>query len=466
MKKVIFILIFVVSNILAKDIKIDIEQAISMALENNHLNKISKINLEIAQAQYEQALSANYPSLNAVLYANRDDTDTIFQQRGVFNLPASLVGAISALTPPGTPATTTISADIDTIAKGRDTVRGSLELNYAIYSGGKIEAIINQAKLNKEVAKTSIVRSENEVTFDVKKYYYGYVLTNELYKLVSKIHKNMDFSTTLAKDFLEHSSNLKINKTDYLNVKLTTSLLQSTLTKLDLNKQMLKSAMANLIGLNWDDEIEIEYKEDEILNQNISLQKMIERAYISNPDMNKINLAVQIKEEQISESQAANYPQVGLFGNINKTYNSYEYGYLNKDNENSWNIGIAVKMSLFDGFRTKNDILEKQLNKKVIEEQKILFEEALALQLKNEFLTSTIGYKQIKILKDSVDIAIENSELNLSGFQYEMVEAKDLIQSQLMETYVKADYLKNIHDYLLSLATIDKLVGDKINENF
>lgn len=174
-------------------------------------------------------------------------------------------------------------------------------------------------------------------------------------------------------------------------------MLQSTLTKLDLNKQMLKSAMANLIGLNWDDEIEIEYKEDEILNQNISLQKMIERAYISNPDMNKINLAVQIKEEQISESQAANYPQVGLFGNINKTYNSYEYGYLNKDNENSWNIGIAVKMSLFDGFRTKNDILEKQLNKKVIEEQKILFEEALALQLKNEFLTSTIGYKQIRL---------------------------------------------------------------------
>ena len=95
MKKVIFILIFVVSNILAKDIKIDIEQAISMALENNHLNKISKINLEIAQAQYEQALSANYPSLNAVLYANRDDTDTIFQQRGVFTLSSELTKTLA-----------------------------------------------------------------------------------------------------------------------------------------------------------------------------------------------------------------------------------------------------------------------------------------------------------------------------------------------------------------------------------
>ena len=71
MKKVFFILSLVTSCIYAKEVKINIEQAISLALENNGLNKISKINLEIAQAQYEQALSANYPSLNA-MYVQRD----------------------------------------------------------------------------------------------------------------------------------------------------------------------------------------------------------------------------------------------------------------------------------------------------------------------------------------------------------------------------------------------------------
>ena len=29
-------------------------------------------------------------------------------------------------------------------------------------------------------------------------------------------------------------------------------------------------------------------------------------------------------------------------------------------------------------------------------------------------------------------------------------------------SFIRADYLKNMHDYLLSLATIDKLVGTKI----
>ena len=35
----------------------------------------------------------------------------------------------------------------------------------------------------------------------------------------------MDLSTQLAKDFLENSIILKINRTDYLNAKLTTSLI-------------------------------------------------------------------------------------------------------------------------------------------------------------------------------------------------------------------------------------------------
>jgi outer membrane protein len=486
LKKILFILCLFISCLFAKEVKINLDQALSLALENNGLNKISKLNLEIANAQYEQALSANFPSLNAILYANRDNSDTIFQQRGTFTLSPEFTKTFTlanslnmpagaerdyyqsqvAATPLSAFPSGIISADIDTKAVGRDTVRGTLELNYALYTGGKIDAIINQAKLNKEIAKISIIRSENDVTFDVKKYYYGYILTNELYEIVNKIYRNMELTTQLAKDFMENSTTLKINRTDYLNAKLTTSLIQSTLAKIELNREMLKNAIANLIGLKWDDSVAISYDEDEILNQNIALQKLIQKAYELNPDISKINLAVKIKDEQINESKSAYYPQVGIFGNVNKTYNSYEYGYLSEDNQNTWNIGIAIKMSLFDGFRTKNDLIEKKLNRKVMDEQKILLEEGLAIQLKNEFLTSNMRYKQIQILKDAVEVASENSELNLKGFQYEMVEAKDLIQSQLIEAYVKADYLKYVHDYLVSLSKIDNLVGKKIDENF
>lgn len=319
MKKIVLFTLLCLSLLNAKEIKIDLDAAIRQALENNGLNKIAKINLEIAQAQYEQAISANYPSLDAILYANRDKNDTIYQQRGVFSLPANMANALAAVN--GGQPLNTIPANIDAKARGRDTVRGSLEVNYPLYTGGKIEALINQAKLNKELARATITRAENDVIYDVRKYYYGYILTNELHKLVNKIYKNMKFSTNLAKEFLENSTTLKINRTDYLNAKLTTSLIQSTLTKIELNRDLLKGAISNLIGLKWDDEIIIEYKENEILNQNIPLQKLIENAYDLNPDISKVNLAVKIKEEQINEANSAYYPQVGVFGNVSRTYN-------------------------------------------------------------------------------------------------------------------------------------------------
>ena len=41
-------------------------------------------------------------------------------------------------------------------------------------------------------------------------------------------------------------------------------------------------------------------------------------------------------------------------------------------------------------------------------------------------------------------------------------EPEKVIEAQLIESYVNADYLKYVHDYLLSLAKIDKLIGQEI----
>ena len=201
MKRVSLIILILATGLFSKEVTLNLSQAIDLALENNGLNKISKLNLKVADAQYQQALSANYPSLDAIFYANRDDQDTIYQQRGTFTLPSefskTLALANTLAIPedaPGIFATReatqagiaaaplssfpegSISADIDTVAKGRDTLRGQLELNYPIYTGGKISAIIEQARLNKSIAMQGIIRDKNSIVFDVKKYYYGYIL--------------------------------------------------------------------------------------------------------------------------------------------------------------------------------------------------------------------------------------------------------------------------------------------------
>ncbi|ADG94498.1 Outer membrane protein [Arcobacter nitrofigilis DSM 7299] len=481
--KMIILCVFFISSVYSKEITLNLQQAIDLALQNNGLNKISRFNLEIAKAQYNQALSTNYPTIDTILYANRDDRDTVFEQRGVFTLssettkmfalantlsiPAGATrdakqAAISSQPASAFPAGT-LNADIDTVAKGRDTVRGQVEFNYPVYTGGKISSIIEQARLNKYVKKEAIVRDENNIVFDVKQYFYGYIITDELYKLFNSIYKNMKLSEDLTKEFLEKGTDLKIKRTDYLNIRLLNSLLKSSLIKLELNKKMLESAIGSLVGLEYDDKIKIIYDKSKILEQKNNIQKLIEQASTLNPDINSINLALKIKDEKIKEVKSENYPIVNLFANVSHTYNSYKYGYLSQDDKNRWSLGVVVKIPLFNGFKTKNKILESKIDKKVINEQKYLIENMIAVQLKNEFLKSSYGYKEIMNLKESSEIADESSKMNFDAYKFEMVQASDLVQSQLMEVFVKTQYLKSVHNYLISLATIDKLVGKEIS---
>ena len=140
--KLLLCLLICTNVIFAKTKEFTLKEVINIALENNHKSKISKVALEIANAQYNQALSANYPALNAMVVGQRKNEDVIFQQRGTFSLPSELTKTLAlantlsisdsatrtyaqsqiAATPLSAFPEGTISADIDSTALGRDTI--------------------------------------------------------------------------------------------------------------------------------------------------------------------------------------------------------------------------------------------------------------------------------------------------------------------------------------------------------
>jgi outer membrane protein TolC len=460
----------------------NLSQAINIALENNQQSKISKVALEIASVQYKQALSANYPALNAMIVGQRTNKDTIFQQRGSFTLPSDLTKtlalantlsisdpAIRAATQAGITATPvslfpegTISADLDAKAKGRDTVKGSLNILYPLFTGGKISSIIEQAKLNKLLAMNKIRRDDLAVIYDIKKYFYGYVLTNELYKISKATLDRMVYISGLTKQFYESGESLNVKKTDYLSIQVTVALIESIVSKIEANRFMVKSALSNAMGLAWDSEINPTYTNNELLPPKYSLSKLVQNAYKTNSDIRKMDIALKISKQQIKEQKSGHYPKVALMGEVSRTYNSYEYGFLNEDDRDTWNIGFAADIPLFDGFKTTNMVNEKRLEEKKLFLIQDMLKEGIAIQIKNELNNALLGFKQIQTLKKAKKLAKSSRELNVRGYQIDAIEPQKVIEAQYFEAYIKSDYLKYVHDYLLSLAKIDKLIGQEV----
>jgi len=472
------ILLVIMANILFANVKkVTLEEAISIALENNKQSKISKLALDVAHAQYQQALSANYPTLNAMFVGQRQKQDRLFEMKGDITLPADTAKSLAMVNlmlnnnmdvataratvnglPAGAFANSTLALDTDVKAYGRDTVKGSINLQYPIYTGGKISSIIEQAKLNKLLALNTVKREDSNVVFDTKKYFYGYVLTNELHKIAKSTLDRMIYVQDLTKTFYESGDSLNVKKTDYLSVQVTVALIESIVAKLEANKVLVKSALINSMGLPWNSDIDVKYTA-KLVPPNYTLASLVEQAYKTNSDITKMDIALRISKEQIKEKQAGHYPTLAFLADVSHTYNSYEYGFLSDDQENSWSIGFAANLPLFDGFKTTNEVNEKRIEKKKMYLMQDMLKEGIALQVKNELSNALIGFKQIKTLKKAKKIAKENRKLNIRGYQIDAIEPEDVIQAQYIEAYVKADYLKYVHDYLISLAKIDKLIG-------
>jgi len=449
MKKILFIVLMTIELVAVKNFTLG--ESINEALLNNKKNNISKLALEIAKYQHKQAQSANYPNLNLELIANRSKVDESFKMFDTIQFDASALGG----------GILDIPLDLDVKVAGRDSRLAKLEMLYPLYTGGKITSIIEQANLNKLLAKENISREKINIIFDVKQYFYAYRLSSELFSLANDVYLRMKNLEKLTKQFLEEGDSLNIKKTDYLNMQVTVALIGSKVTSFKIKKELSKAALKNVMGIKYDKDVNFIYNKNDISYNNESLENIIKEAYLNNKDLSKINIVLDIYEEKIKEAKAEYYPDIALVANARRGYNSYTYSKLN---DNTWSVALVAKLPLFNGFATKNKIKEKELRKIKMQENKHLLKEGLALLLNNEFIKSSYTYKQILLLKNAKTIASANRELNVRAYRIDAVTSKEVIEAQLSKAYVEIDYLVHVHDYLLSLAKIEQLIGIEIKK--
>ncbi len=181
-KSILFVSFVLILSAQAKIINktISLDEAIKIALENSEKNVISKYNLDIADVQYKQAMSANFPSFDLELGFVKRDEDLINLTKGEFSLPQDMSNALALISVPdsqkkqvqqaislGMIPPITMPLDFESVVMGDKTAAGSLKMTYPIYSGGKISALQKQARIGKEIALEKDKRTKQEITFDV-----------------------------------------------------------------------------------------------------------------------------------------------------------------------------------------------------------------------------------------------------------------------------------------------------------
>ncbi len=450
----------------------NLQQCIEIALEKNRFRFVSRYGIEIAEAQHQQALSGYWPQIGASAnYSIMDqDPNFIFPSQNI-----SLQGAYLNLNvPTGLPAPypTEIVQKLESLPVPEQDVKlmdrknlvSSLNATLPLYTGGQVGAMVRQAKSGIKAASEEARRTDLQIAYDTTRYYYGAVLARELVQIGNDALARMEVTLELTENLYTHGSGM-VKKTDYLRNKTVVEWLRTAVTALAANEELARAALTNSMGLDWESPVEPAPEELPFYPSKVELKDLVNGAYNFNPDWLRLEAGLEAASAKIDEAKSGHLPKVGLFGNLTRIDNSYDKGITTPDNKNSWTIGIGMEIPLFNGLRTTNEVREAKARLAKMKQQQFLLKEGLALQVKHIFIQLMSTQQQKASSEAAANSSEENRSLNERAYQEELVETKDVIEAQLVESLMKAHYRKALYDNLEARANMDFVIGKQITDS-
>ena len=139
---------------------------------------------------------------------------------------------------------------------------------------------------------------------------------------------------------------------------------------------------------------------------------------------------------------------------------------MSPQNKDMWTIGIGMEIPIFNGFRTKNQIKEAKLRLSKLQNQQILLKEGLALQIKYLFLQLDKTQQQEKSAKEAMLAANENRNLLERAYKQDLAETEEVVQAQLFESFMTAQYQKVLYDHLVAKSNLEVVIGKEVEKRF
>ncbi|AEG00481.1 TolC family protein [Methylomonas methanica] len=441
--------------------QLTLEDCIRIALQKHQSLNVSAANIAMAEALYQQAMSAYWPRIAAQVNASRADQDRTFTMDGQFSLPPQMTNVLSGGNPIAAAALAQpIPINMDIKLADKDLVQSSLNLTYPVFTGLKREALVAQAEKGIKIAEQGQRKTTLEVVRDVKKYYHAAQFALHMEKLSEDTLERFKALEDLTERLYQHGS-MKVKKTDYLRTKTTAAVTRTMLSEARYAREMAHEALGNAMGQEWSDSFVLA-EADQATPISDGLRELIESAQNFNPDIQQLKLAVQISDDQITEARSGYFPMIGIQAEVHDIQTPYHGGLTNTANRDGWTIGVGMQWNLFDGFQTTGKVNQAKARQRKLESQQILLDQAIALQVKQQFLSIRSANNQTKDSHEAVVYASENRKLHVRAYQEELVETKDVIEAQIVETFAQSTHYRARYALEMGLLSLEYLIGQNM----
>jgi len=432
--KLILLLLIVSGNTL----KLSMEDAVKIALENNLTIKAKKQELFMAQQDVLKAKSSLYPSIGGQAAYTRLSEEQKTPMLSGFRL-----------TPTGNPRMPYMIvpefSEMQTTYFNNYAL--SLSVSQPIFTWGALRGAyrLSQKRLksiNMEIKSTSL-----QIEEEVKESYINLLLARKSLSLLKQIQNELKENLKSAKERYEagYASDFEL-----LRAEVQLKSIEPQIIQIQGQIKVAEDAFRNLLGIP--DSVEFELT-DSLYHRSItcSLDSLVQEAYSSHVDLNLLRENMRLLEESIKLQKKKNLPSV---------FYSWNYKYQRPSGTQDewhgmWTFTLGVSWNLFDGGANRAEVAKLNYQLKSLRISLENMKRGIRLVVKNYYTSLIALENSLRAQESNLELAKKAYEMAKEQYEEGYATSLDVINSQVQYAQARLNYLKTLAQYMITLTKLE-----------
>jgi outer membrane protein TolC len=470
--QIFFALLVSITVINAQQLKMNLNDAVTVALEKN--DKIKQYQEKLAQREFDEYSSiGNFlPTINfdlsyTHLNKNMDidlspirDVIITLQSSNTAELKniANIIGGGGALTDAqkatiksqtASYLNSVIPAFTETFKK-QDYKTGTFTAVQPIFLGGKLLAAKKYATAEKEASSYEFQKTKDEVISETVANYMRVLLLHEVVKTRENVLDGVKKHREDAKRLFDEGL---IANHHFLRAEVAVAEAERNLSNDQNNLDLAKLALTHSMGL--DDGTDYALTDSLVFKVQADSLELYKRVAQDNQPILKMLEQKRISAEQnFNVARSSFLPQIGAFGKY-EIYPEYLSSL-----EPRWAVGLQMKFNIFNGFK---DYLKLQSAIHLEDEVKYLENDTkkkIDLWVNKAYLDVNNAKTRYEKLSATSALAAENLRQNEKRFQTGLGTSLEVIDAQLSYEKVEVEKFTSLYQYYVSLTDLYQATGN------
>ena len=326
----------------------------------------------------------------------------------------------------------------------------SFSATIPLYSGGRIEHTIAQAKTGMQISELQVQNMKQQIRYQVTQAYYMILACRNMQQAKQEaVDQLLEHLKTVEQQFAVGT----VAKADILRSEVALADAQQELVTAENNTKLAIASFNKIVGRPIKDDIQIE-EDMTYVPESYDLDACMKYALLHRPDRLVAQKGIEQAEDGIAIANSGKKPNLSF----SASYATYDTK-INAFDTKQWQVGLTASINIFDGNITAANVNVAKAKLEQAKHQENDNESSVEFDVQQAFLNMKKAESNIKTNKVAVDKAKEDFMLAGARYGVNLGTNLDVVDAQVAMTNSKTAYIESMYDYNVSKAALEKAMG-------